>query len=106
MQQQAGGVVVFATGAAAGRAAAPRIRAMGGGAGGPVMLGVPEVAAVVGGPIARRVIEVDVGHMPREIVGQRTPAMIGGLHETRQEAGKSVVLVVVVRRNSGSRFPV
>ncbi len=42
----------------------------------------------------------------REVVAERPPPVIGGLHEPGEEARDRVVLVVVVRNDrSGSRFP-
>ena len=105
MQHQAGGVVVLRARPAARRSAALRVGAVRGGAGGLVVLGVPEVAAVVGGAVAGGVVEVDVGDVAGEVVGERPPPVIAGLHEAGDEAGDRVVLVVVVRHQSRPRGP-
>src|SRR5687768_5427847 len=62
-----------------------------------VMLGVPEMTAVINGAVTSGVIEVDIGDVLGEIVGERPPALIRRLHESREESGDGVVLIVVVR---------
>ena len=74
MQQQAGGVIVLGRGPPPDETATPRVARDASRCRRRVMLGVPEVAAVVGGAIVGRVIEVDIDDVRRELVHRRPPA--------------------------------
>src|SRR5688500_2340067 len=69
---------------------------------GRVMLGVPEIAAVVGGAVAGRVVQVDIGDVRGELTRRRPPAVAGAGHEKRSRSGERGGLIVVMRNQPGS----
>ena len=73
---------------------------MGRDAGVDVVIGVPEVAVVVGRPIAVGVVQVHVDHVRGQIVHERPPAPIARSNVLGGETRQRVVLIVVMGTQS------
>ena len=95
-EPETAGIVVLVGGAAA-VPARRWVGAVRGDVGINVVNGVPEQAAVVRGLVAIRMVDVDVGNVPRQLAHRLPPAPVAALEELDREPFDRIVLVVVVR---------